>query len=143
MKSRNKLAYLLNQEINEPLLNLKNIIIENIEKINLFLPNKDFSEIFDSTFALKEIETLPYEFIGIIGNLSESLDDLGNNIHEIINNNIIKINNDIYTYLSDLHNLISQLFNNLTEITEFLYSNKSKIAEVSSYYLNKKDTNYS
>ena len=143
VKSRNKLAYLLNKEINEPLLNLKNIIIENIEKINLFLPNKDLSEIFDSTFALNEIKTLPYEFISIIGNLSESLDDLGNNIHEIINNTMIKLNNDIYTYLSDLHYLISQLFNNLTEITEFLYSNKSKIAEVSSHYLNKKDTNYS
>ena len=141
-KTRNKLAYLLNQELNEPLSNLKNIIIENIEKINSFLPNKDLSEIFDSTFALKEIQTLPYEFIDIIEKLSESLDGLGNNIYEIINNTMKKLNTDIYAYLSDLHNLILQLFNNLTEITEFLYSYEGKIAEVSSYYLNNEDSKY-
>ena len=142
-KGRNKLTYLLNKELNRPLLNLKYIIRENIEEINLFLPNKDLSEIFDSTFAIKEIETLPYEFIDIIRNLSGSLDDLGNNIHEIINNTMKLLNNDISSYLSDLHYLISQLFNNLTEITEFLNSNKTKIAKVSSYYLNKENTKYS
>ena len=142
-KSGNKLAYLLNKELNEPLLKLKDVINEKIEKINLFLPNQDLSELFDSTLALKEIDSLPYEFIPTIKNLSDTMDELGNNIYKIINSTMIKLHHNIYDFLDSSHNLIFQIFNNLTTITDVLYSNKSKIVGISSYYLNNnKNTSY-
>ena len=141
-KSGNKLAYLLNKELNEPLLKLRDIINEKIEKINLFLPNQDLSELFDSTLAIKEIDSLPYEIIPTIKNLSDTMDELRNNIYTIINSTMIKLHHNIYDFLDDSHNLIFQIFNNLTILTDVLYSNKSKIVEMSSYYLNNKNTSY-
>ena len=141
-KSGNKLAYLLNKELNEPLLKLRDIINEKIEKINLFLPNQDLSELFDSTLAIKEIDSLPYEIIPTIKNLSDTMDELRNNIYTIINSTMIKLHHNIYDFLDDSHNLIFQIFNNLTTLTDALYSNKSKIVEMSSYYLNNKNTSY-
>ena len=141
-KSGNKLANQLNKELNEPLMKLKYIINEKIEQINNYLANKDLSEIFDSTNILKEIETLPYDFIPIIQNLSNSIDELGNDIYEIINDTMIILNNDIYDFLSDSHNLLNKLFNNLTIVTNALSSDENKIVEISSYYSNEKDTTY-
>ena len=141
-KSSNKLAAQLNNDLNEPLIKLKNIINVKIEQINRFLPNKDLSEIFDSTHALKEIDSLPYEFIPTIENLGYSMNELGNNIEEIMNETMIKLNDDIYLFLSDSHNLINHLFNNITELSNILSSEENKIVEISSYYLNEKNTSY-
>lgn len=117
-KGSNKLAYLLQENLNEPLNKFEDIIIDNIKKINLFLPNQDLSELFDSINALKEIDSLSYEFIPIIGNLNNTLVELDNNISETVNNITIKLNDDIYDYLNNSHNLIFQIFNNLNELTD-------------------------
>jgi hypothetical protein len=44
--------------------------------------------------------------------------------------------------LQQSHNLIFDLFNKLTEVTNALSGDKSKIAEIASYYLNYTDTSY-
>ena len=51
--SANKIANEFNDKLNEPILKMREIINENIEKINSKLTNKDLSIIFDSTLAIK------------------------------------------------------------------------------------------
>ena len=71
------------------------------------------------------------------------MDELEKNIYKIINSTMIKLHHNIYDFLDSSHNLIFQIFNNLTTITDVLYSNKSKIVGISSYYLNNnKNTSY-
>ena len=141
-KGGNILANKLKKELNEPLLNLRNIIKQNIEAINNLLAEKDLSEIFDSTLALKKINSLSSDFIPTIGNLSNSLDDLYENISFIMNNTLILLNQDISDFLNYSHNLIFRLFDNLTEITDILSSKENKIIQLSNYYLDNKNTSY-
>jgi hypothetical protein len=49
----------------------------------------------------------------------------------------------ISLFLSDSHKLLFNIFSNLTEAKNLLSSPKSKIAEISCYYLNHTDTSYS
>lgn len=111
-KSRNKSAFDLNKKLNQSLMKFGDIIIENIEKINLFLPNKDFSEIFDSTLTLKKINSIPNDFIKIIEDLINSINELKNNIPKILNDTLIKLNNDISYFLVDSHDLLTLISNN-------------------------------
>ena len=121
---------------------MREIINENIEKINNLLANKDLSIIFDSTLAIKELDTLPFTFIAATDDLYNSMDDLATNILYIIDNSKKKLQNDVSTFLADSHNLIFKLFNNLTELADALSSEKSKIVEIASFYLNDTDTSY-
>ena len=84
-KSGNKLANILKKELNESLLNFKDIVYENIIQINSALTseNIDLSEIFDSILAIKQINSLPNDFIFTLENLIYSLDDLEINIPKI------------------------------------------------------------
>ena len=141
-KGGNILANKLKKELNEPLLNLRNIIKQNIKAINNLLAEKDLSEIFDSTLALKKINSLSSDFIPTLGNLSNSLDDLYENISYIMNNTLILLNQDISDFLNYSHNLIFRLFDNLTEITDILSSKENKIIQLSNYYLDNKNTSY-
>ena len=74
-KSANKLSFYLNKELKESLLKFKDIIKENIEKILLFIPNEDLTEIFDSTLTLQQISSIPYDFINKINNLTYSMNE--------------------------------------------------------------------
>ena len=53
-----------------------------------------------------------------------------------------KLKEDVSSFLSESHQLLYNIFKNLTEATNALSSQKSKIAEISSYYLNNTDTSY-
>ena len=141
-KSSNKLAYKLNKELNEHLFNLKNIINENINDINKFLVKKDLSVIFDSTYALKEINILPYEFFLTIKNLSISMNDLNENIIYIINNTMIKSKDEISIFIKNSHDKIFQLYQNLIEINNILSSKENKIFEIYLYYTKNKNITY-
>ena len=74
-KSANKLSFYLNKELKDSLLKFKDIIKENIEKILLFLPNEDLTEIFDSTLILQQVSSIPYDFINKINNLTYSMNE--------------------------------------------------------------------
>ena len=141
-KSVNKIADDFKSNLNEPLLNIRDKINENIEKINNMLVNKDLSEIFDSTLAIKELTSLPYSFITATDNLYESINDLEEKLLYTIENTRKKLKEDISTYLEVSHNLIFKLFNNLKEVSEILSSEQSKIMEMVSYHLNDTDTSY-
>ena len=79
-KSGNKLANKLFEDLNEPLSNFMDIIKTNIEKINNCLANKPISEIFDSTFVINELNSLPFDFIFATENLYNAMNNLAENI---------------------------------------------------------------
>ena len=141
-KSGNKLANDLFEEINEPLLKLRDIINENIEEINNFLAHEDLSTIFDSTNAIKDLKMLTYKFVPATENLYNSVKDLEDNLIYNIDKTKNKFKEDISSFLTGSHNLIYKIFNNLVEASDALSSDKSKIVSISSYYLNETDNSY-
>ena len=138
----NKLIYEVYENFNEPLLNFMNIITENIEKINKLLANKDLSEIFDSTLAINELTSLPYDFVAATEHLFNTMNDLGTNLLYTIDKAKKKLKEDISKFLADSHNLLFKLFDNLSELSNVLSSDKSKIVGMSTYYLNNTDSSY-
>ena len=118
------------------------VIKKNIEKINDCLANKKLSEIFDSTFAVNELTSLPFDFISATENLFNSMNDLADNLLYTIDSSKKKLKENISTFLTDSHNLMYKLFEHLTELSEILSSDKSKIVGISTYYLNNTDSSY-
>ena len=141
-KSGNKLANMLSEKLNGPLNDLRDIINENINELNNYLAFEDLSKIFDSTYAVNEVEKLPFKFVAASENLYSYLNELNNDVLYKINDirNILK--NEIQNFLTNSHNLLFQIFDNLEEASNALSSTKNKIAEISSYYLNHTDTSY-
>jgi len=141
-KGANNMISKLYEDLNEPLLNFMDIINNNIQKIIELLANKDLSEIFDSTLAINDLDSLPYTFITATSNLYNSINQMGNDLLYTIDNAKKKLKSDISTFITDSHNLIFKLFNNLDELTELFSSTSNKIVEIQSYYLNDTDTSY-
>ena len=141
-KSGNNLANDLYEKLNEPLLNLEEIISSNIKKINDILVYKDLSKIFDSSNAIDHLEKLNYQFVAASKNLYDSMKQLKDDLLYVIDNAKKTLINDITSFLQQSHNLIFELFNKLTEATNALSGDKSRIAEIASYYLNYTDTSY-
>ena len=141
-KSGNKIANQLYEDLNEPLLNFMDIISSNIQNINDLLANKDLSEIFDSTLAINELNTLPYDFVIATNNLFVTISDLQDNLLYNINNARKKFEENISTFLSDSHNLLFKIFNNLTDLSDSLSTIDSKIVGIANYYLNNTDVSY-
>ena len=141
-KGANKLAKQLYEKLNEPLLNFMDIISQNIENINKILANKDLSEIFDSTLAINELDSLPFDFVTATNNLYNAMNNLKENLLYTIDNIRNKLKNDVSTFLANSHNLMFKLFENLSELSEALSTNENKIVGISSYYLNNTDTSY-
>jgi hypothetical protein len=141
-KSGNNLANDLYEKFNEPLLSLEDIISSNIKKINDILAYKDLSKIFDSSSAIDHIEKLDYQFVVASKYLYDSMNQLKDDLLYIMDNAKKTLKNDITSFLQQSHNLIFELFNKLTAVTNALSGDKSKIAEIASYYLNYTDTSY-
>jgi hypothetical protein len=57
-------------------------------------------------------------------------------------NNIQILNDDIYNYIRTSHKLIDNIFKNLNNLRKALGSSKSKLTEISTYYLNNTSTSY-
>ena len=141
-KSGNKLAMDLLEKLNDPLTELNNIINKDVNELNELLAYKDLSAIFDSTYAINGLEKLPFKFIAAAENLFKGLETLNNDAPYIIDEMRKKLKEDISKFLLDSHELLYNIFKNLTELTNSLSSEKNKIAEISSYYLNNTDTSY-
>ena len=141
-KSGNILAQKLYEKLNEPLLKFSDIVSNNIEKINKLLANKDLSVLFDSTLAINQLKTLNFEFVVETDNLYNSMNELSTNYIYIINNAREILKNEVNNYIKDTHDLIFNLFDKLSEVTDVLSSEKSKIADVASYYLNNTNISY-
>ena len=141
-KAGNILANILFEQLNEPFLNLRDNINENIEILNKFLSFFSLSDVFDSTLAIDGLDKLPYTFVPCSQNLYANFNQINNDIAYSINDHKIILKESISNFLTESHKLLNYIFTNLTEASQILSSKKSKIAEVSSYYLNNTDTSY-
>ena len=142
-KSGNKLANKLYNQLNEPLLELRDIINSNITELNNILVSKDLLQVFgDSTKSSKQLNDLPYKFIVASENLYIKINELNKNMPNSIEKITKELSNDISSFIERSHELISNIFKNLAKTTNSLSSINSKIAEISSYYLNHTDTSY-
>ena len=70
------------------------------------------------------------------------MNEINNNIGSIVSDKSQLLKSEISSFIINSHNLLSYIFNNLTKATNSLSSEKSRIAEISSYYLNNTDTSY-
>ena len=70
------------------------------------------------------------------------MNDLADNLLYTIDSSKKKLKENISTFLTDSHNLMYKLFEHLTELSEILSSDKSKIVGISTYYLNNTDSSY-
>ena len=140
----NHLATQLYQKTNISLENMTEEIDKAITDLNSLIKYKDLSDIFDSTLSLDILKELPIVIIQESNTLQKKLDELLNNIENgSIKPNIKILNKNIYDYISESHNIIYELFCNLRELSSSLSSSKSKLTEISTYYLNHTSTSYS
>ena len=139
----NHLATKLYQKANISLENMTEEIDKAITNLNDLIKYKDLSDLFDSTLSLDHIKELPFIIIQESSNLQKKLDELLNNIENGgIKQNLKILNKNIYDYLSESHSIIYELFCNLRELSSSLSSSKSKLTEISTYYLNHTSTSY-
>jgi len=141
-KLGNKLATSLYIQVSQAILNLSDIINSNVTDLNNLLAFSDLSSIFDSTLAIDKLESLPYKFVAASQNLFDKLSKISNDIPYTTSDIKNDLKDYISSFLTDSHNHLNNLFNKLKEVANSLSSKKSKIAEISSYYLNNTDTSY-
>lgn len=141
-KLGNKLATFLYNQINQAILNLGDIINSNITDLNNFLASSDLSSIFDSTLGVDELKFLPYKFVSASQVLFNKLNIINNEIAYTTSDIKNLLKDYISSFLTDSHNHLNNVFNKLKEVTNSLSSTKSRVAEISSYYLNGTDTSY-
>ena len=141
-KAGNILATLLLEKIKDPLLEIGDDIDINIKYLNNLLAFSYLSNIFDSTLSIDNLDKLPYTFVSCSQNLYANFNQIYNDLSYSISEPKAKLKESISSFLSKSHELIFNIFKNLTESTNLLSSEKSKIAEVMSYYLNDTDTSY-
>ena len=141
-KSGNKLAYDLNKELETISSLIVDLINDFSEQITLILPKEDLIDFFDYNLAIKQIDSLPYNFIFIIDDIIKLMDDLNNNIPILLNNTIITLNKNIKEFLLESHKYLDKILNYIIDISKKLNSYQSKIYYTSSYYLNEKRDYY-
>ena len=124
------------------MLHLTKEINENIGNLNNLLAYDDLSSIFDSTLAIKDLKELPYSFISSCYNLYSNITRLNQSIEESIINIKTKLRDNIQSFIVNSQNLLEIIIENITEFKDILLSNKSKITEISTYYLQFKNSKY-
>jgi len=139
----NHLATDLYKKINTTLEGLTEEINKVVPTLNKYIVNKDLSEVFDSTLSLDEIKSLPFTIIQESTNLKQKLDEILEDIENGgIKQNIEILNQNIYDYIDESRRIMNGLFTNLNNLTSSLSSPKSKLTEISTYYLNNTSTSY-
>jgi len=141
-KAANTKVKILQEELNEPLIELRNYIDTNINVLNNHLSFVDLSPIFDASSGISEVSTMPYSLVSASKNLYSNFNKMNNDISYTINDFKINLKEAVSSFLIESHQLLYYIFSNLTETSRTLSSKKSKIAEISSYYLNNTDTSY-
>ena len=141
-KAANSIASSLQEKLNEPLLEIRNNIDSNINVLNNLLSFADLSPIFDATLAISGIDKIPYTIVSSSENLYNNFNKMNNDISYSINDYKNDLKQALSSFLTESHQLLYYIFSNLTETSKILSSKKSKIAEISSYYLNNTDTSF-
>ena len=142
-KAGNKLATILYNEIKKNFNNITEIININIPSMNGMLVYKELSEIFDSTFSLKNLKILPISVIEESDYLINKLDEIYSGIDKgLLKKNFTILNDYIYEYIKNSHILVNKISNNLEELGNLIKSPKQVISDISNYYLNHTSTSY-
>ena len=142
-KAGNHLATTLYEQIFEKLNNITNNITVKINSLKELIQYHELSNIFDATLSLDSINKLPLHIIEdskILENkLNKVYDDIvtGNTKY-----NVDKLSNSIYEYNKKLFNLVQAIFHNLRDLSNILLSDKNKLTEITTYYLNHSTYSY-
>ena len=142
-KAGNNLATILYNSIKENLNNITDVININIPSMNLLMVYKELSDIFDSTFSLKNLKILPLEVIDESDYLVTKLDEVYTEIDDgSLKKNFAVLNDYIYKYIKQSHILVNKISNDLNELGKLIKSPKQIISDISNYYLNHTCTSY-
>ena len=142
-KAGNHLATELYTKINTTLEDMTTKINKEISKLFELVEYTELSEIFDSTLSLDEIKYMPFSIIQESTKLKQKLDEILDNVEDGgIKQNIKILNKNIYDYLDKSHQIINKIFDSLNELCKALSSPKSKLTEISTYYLNHTSSSY-
>ena len=142
-KAGNHLANKLYEQIKEKLEGITNNITVKINSLKELMQYHELSNIFDATLSLDSINKLPLHIIEdskILENkLTKVHDDIvtGNTKY-----NVDKLSNGIYEYNKKLFNLVQTIFHNLRDLSNILLSDKNKLTEITTYYLNHSTYSY-
>ena len=139
----NNLAYILYQKINSNLNNISEIISNNITLLNNLVVYEELSDLFDSTFSLNNLKSIPKDIINESDKLVDNLD----HIYTSIGNGEIKkdiniLNDYISQFTKQSHQLVINISNNLKDLGNLIKSPKQAISDVSNYYLNHTSNSY-
>ena len=114
--------------------NKTSIILKNLTNVIDIVPNNTLSEIFDSSLTLNNI---PDYIIEESTSLSNKLLSIYNEINNGgMKNDISDLNNNIYEYVQNCHILVNEIFKKVQSLSQCLNSPKSKLTEISTYFLN-------
>ena len=142
-KAGNNLATILLNKVKDNLNNITSIIKLKIPKMHHLLAYKELSDIFDSTFSLKNLNIIPYKIVEESDYLINKLEELYNGIDNGALKNNIKILNDyLYNFIRQSHRLVYNISNNIKELGNLIKSPKQKISDISSYYMKNATVSY-
>jgi len=105
-KAANIKASSLQEEINEPLLEIRNNIDSSINALNNLLSFVDLSPIFDSTLAISDLSIIPYTIVPSSENLYSNLNKINNDIYNSINDYRNNLKEAISSFLIESHQLL-------------------------------------
>ena len=120
---------LINEAVNNNITNLINLIMnEEIQSL---------SAIFDSSLNMERLRVFPVSLVEESTNLKTKLQG----IYNVINtggfkSKLASINEAITPFISKSHKLLDDIFQNVRALSKALKSTKSKLTEISTYYLN-------
>ena len=133
----------LNKNIKDIIYNITEIVKMKIPSLINFIFYKDLSDVFDSTFSLKELKIIPYEIIEESNILINKLDKIYNGIEKgSLKNNITILNDYIYKFIKQSHILVNEISNNLKDLGDLIKKPKQAISDISNYYMNHTSTSY-
>ena len=141
-KGGKSLAESLLRKTNETFSNLKNSLNVNIAELNDLLYFNDLSSIFDSSLAFDNLKEVPYSIISISNTLYSNILELNRTIENSIKAIKNKLKDNIQSFIINSHDLLDKIVENVTELSNILSSNYSKISEISTYYMNYEDSSY-
>ena len=135
-ESGNELLLELYDKIKECFENISKTISNNITDLINIIAYNDLSEIFDSTLSIENLMILPISILVESQSLKSNLQTVFNNIDNGgMKNNIKILNSDINNYIQKSHILVDNIFKNIQNLTKSLNSSKSKLTEISTYFL--------
>ena len=143
-KAGNKLASNLYENIKSDFNILENIIKKNITSLNNLIVYQDMLTLFDSSLSINMLKSLPYKVVEFSDYLINQLDNSFNNImNDEMKKFIENFKENINNYTGKSLKLVFQIEDNLKNLTKSLYSKKSALTEIATYYLNNTQNSYS